>query len=265
MRVPLDDDMLNLDESELRRQVEAALAGLKCAGVEWVPKGPPLRRGAVPIVLPAAPIAETIMPPSSLAVRRKELVLLAAEISTCTRCPELASTRTQTVFGVGKPGAEVCFLGEAPGADEDKQGIPFVGAAGNLLNRIISGSGFNREDVYILNILKCRPPGNRPPLPHEVENCSGFLKAQLDLVRPKYIVCLGGTAAKSLLKSTLPLGEIRGRIHEYHGIPVIVTYHPGYLLPHRQPAKKREVWDDMKMLLAKMGRPIPVKKSDGDV
>lgn len=204
------------------------------------------------------------MPPSPMAVRKKELEVLISEIKTCTRCPELCSTRTQIVFGDGKPGAEVCFLGEAPGADEDASGIPFVGAAGNLLNKIIAASGFQREDVYICNILKCRPPGNRAPLPNEADNCSAFLKRQLDLIQPKYIVCLGGSAAKYLLKSDQALGAMRGRFHEYNGIPVIVTYHPAYLLPHRQPAKKKEVWEDMKMLITKMGRPIPAVKKESE-
>jgi uracil-DNA glycosylase family 4 len=255
--------MLEMDEAALRRQAEAALLGLKAAGIDWLPQGPRLaRRAAAPSSSASSLAAETPMPPNSQNARRKQLEVLAAEVKTCTRCPELAVARTQTVFGDGQPGAEICFLGEAPGADEDASGIPFVGAAGQLLNKIIAASGFKREEVYICNILKCRPPANRTPLPHEADNCSGFLKRQLDIVKPKYLVCLGGTAAKYLLNSTQPLGAMRGQFHEYHGIPVIVTYHPAYLLPHRQPAKKKEVWDDMKMLLTKMGRPIPQQKTE---
>ncbi len=260
--------MPNIDEPELRRQVEAALLGLKSAGVDWVPKGAPLARRPIADRSianqppPRQPNAETSMPALPLADRRTQLDVLAAEVKTCTRCPELASTRTQIVFGDGQPGAEICFLGEAPGADEDKQGKPFVGAAGKLLNDIIAACGLKREEVYICNILKCRPPGNRTPLPNEAENCTGFLKRQLDIVQPKYIVCLGGTAAKYLLNSQKSVGDLRNVFHEFNGIPVIVTYHPAYLLPHRNPAKKRDVWEDMKMLLTKMGKPIPQKKTE---
>src|SRR5213594_3655476 len=175
------------------------------------------------------------------------------------KCPELCSTRTQTVFADGKVGAELCFVGEAPGADEDAQGLPFVGAAGQLLNKIIIASGFQREEVYICNILKCRPPGNRTPLANEAANCRDFLDRQLALVQPKYIVALGGCAATHLLDTTLSIGKLRGRFHDYKGIPVMATYHPAFLLPHRSPEKKREVWDDMKMLLKKMGREVPQK------
>ena len=189
--------------------------------------------------------------------RRLALTTLATEVKACTRCSELCSTRTQTVFADGAIGAELCFVGEAPGADEDAQGLPFVGAAGQLLNKIIVASGFTREEVYICNILKCRPPGNRTPLADEAANCRDFLERQLALVAPKYIVALGGCAATNLLKTTLSIAKLRGRFHDYNGVPVMVTYHPAYLLPHKAPEKKREVWDDMKMLLKKMGRPIP--------
>lgn len=252
--------MPTLDEAELRRQAETLLNGLKAAGVDWIPRPEPIARRTPQTTAPS-PI-ETPMPVASLADRRKQLDVLANEIKTCTKCPELASTRTQTVFGDGVPGVELCFLGEAPGADEDAQGKPFVGKAGELLNKIIAACGLKREEVYICNILKCRPPANRTPLPNEAENCSGFLKRQLDLVQPKYIVCLGGTAAKYLLNSTKSLGQMRKTFHEYNGIPTIVTYHPAYLLPHRNPAAKKDVWEDMKMLLAKMGRPIPAAKKD---
>lgn len=188
--------------------------------------------------------------------RRLELKVLADKVSQCTRCTELASTRTQTVFGVGQAGAELCFIGEAPGADEDAQGEPFVGAAGQLLNNIIAACKMKREEVYICNIIKCRPPGNRTPLPNEAANCREFLERQLELVQPKFICALGATAAKYLLNTTQGIGQLRGRFHDYRGIPVMCTYHPAYLLPHRSPGKKKDVWEDMKMLLAKMGRPV---------
>ena len=191
--------------------------------------------------------------------RRTELQRLAQVVSGCPRCKQLVSTRTQTVFADGSPGAQLCFIGEAPGADEDAQGVPFVGAAGQLLNKIIAAMGFTREEVYICNIIKCRPPGNRTPLPDEVANCREYLDRQLELAQPRFIVALGGTAATNLLQTTLALGKLRGKFHDYKGIPVVVTYHPAYLLPHRAPEKKKEVWDDMKMLLAKMGRPVPAK------
>ena len=197
------------------------------------------------------------MPKLSLAERRKSLDLLKEEVKACTLCSELAASRTQIVFGDGQAGAELCFLGEAPGADEDAQGIPFVGAAGQLLNRIILACGLTREEVYICNILRCRPPGNRTPLPEEAVNCRRWLDKQLELVQPKFICCLGATAATHLLQVKKPLAALRNTFHEYNGIPVLVTYHPAYLLPHRNPAKKKEVWEDMQLLMKKMGREIP--------
>jgi DNA polymerase len=150
---------------------------------------------------------------------------------------------------------ELCFIGEAPGADEDAQGEPFVGPAGQLLNRIITACGMKREEVYICNILRCRPPGNRTPLPNEAANCREYLDCTLDLIRPKFICCLGACAAQNLLDTTTSATRLRGRFHDYQGMPVLVTYHPSYLL--RNPAAKRDVWEDMKMLLARMGRPVP--------
>jgi DNA polymerase len=191
---------------------------------------------------------------ATLDERCTALNVLAQTVSTCRRCPELAATRTQTVFGVGRPGVELCFVGEAPGADEDAQGEPFVGAAGKLLDKIITACGMTRKQVYICNIIKCRPPGNRTPLPNEIANCREYLEKQLDLVRPKFICALGTTAAQNLLGTTQSMGKLRGRFHSYRGIPVICTYHPAYLLPHRSPGSKKEVWEDMKMLLARMGR-----------
>lgn len=179
------------------------------------------------------------------------LEVLQARIAACTRCNELATTRTQTVFGGGNPKARLCFLGEAPGADEDKTGIPFVGRAGQLLTKIIEACRLQREDVYILNMLKCRPPGNRNPLPHELSNCRGYLENQLDLIQPEFICCLGAVAAQNLLGTTVPIGKLRGKIHTFRDIKVVCTYHPAYLL--RSPSFKKETWEDMKMLLREMG------------
>jgi DNA polymerase len=261
-------------DASLHQQLLAHLRYLQGAGVDWLPLGPPLPTPTREAAMPKPPLTTHHSPltnvfdiaeePSadselSLEERRVALTTLAEEVKACRRCAELCTTRTQTVFADGEPGVELCFVGEAPGADEDAQGLPFVGAAGQLLNRIIAACGFQREDVYICNILKCRPPRNRTPLADECANCHGFLERQLALVQPKYIVALGGCAATNLLQTTLSIGKLRGRFHDYKGIPVVVTYHPAYLLPHKRPDMKREVWEDMKMLLTKMGRPIPQK------
>jgi DNA polymerase len=200
--------------------------------------------------------AKSAAPQLTLDQRKQELKVLTQKVSQCVRCADLASTRTQTVFGVGQVGAELCFIGEAPGADEDAQGEPFVGAAGQLLNKIIEACKMNREEVYICNIIKCRPPGNRTPLPNEAANCREYLERQLKLIQPRFICALGSTAAKYLLNTTQGIGQLRGRFHIYRDIPVMCTYHPAYLLPHRSPGKKKDVWEDMKMLLAKMGKPV---------
>ena len=187
--------------------------------------------------------------------------MIQKEVAACKQCDELASTRTQTVFGVGNPAARLCFLGEAPGADEDRQGEPFVGRAGQLLTRIIEACGFRRQDVYILNVLKCRPPGNRNPLPHEVHNCRGFLNRQLEVIRPEFICCVGSVAAQTLLETDVTIGRLRGKIHQYQGISVVCTYHPAYLL--RNPAAKKDTWDDMKLLLREMGIEPPSSGGSG--
>src|SRR6185295_8764667 len=165
--------------------------------------------------------------------RRGELDVLAAQVRPCQRCADLVISRTQTVFGVGAVDPEVCFIGEAPGGDEDRLGEPFVGAAGQLLNRILAACGMAREEVYICNIIKCRPPGNRTPKPEEASNCREYLNRQLELLRPKFICALGGCAAQNLLNTKIPLSKLRGRFHDYNGIQVLCTYHPAYLLPHR--------------------------------
>jgi len=188
-----------------------------------------------------------------------QLAIIRKEVEGCTKCRELATTRTQTVFGIGNPDARLCFLGEAPGADEDRQGEPFVGRAGQLLTKIIEACTLKREDVYILNILKCRPPGNRNPSSEEAENCGEFLHRQFDVIQPEYICCLGSIAATNLLQTTEPIGKLRGRFHLYRGIKVLATYHPAYLL--RNPPAKRQVWDDMKLLMNEMGIGIPSNNS----
>jgi uracil-DNA glycosylase len=179
------------------------------------------------------------------------LEVLRQQVAGCTRCGELASTRTQTVFGVGNPNARLCFLGEAPGADEDRLGEPFVGRAGQLLTKIIEACKMTRDDVYILNMIKCRPPGNRNPLPAELGNCREYLERQFDLIQPEFICCLGAVAAQNLLKTTVSIGKLRGKLHQYRDAKVVCTYHPAFLL--RSPSFKKETWEDMKFLMREMG------------
>jgi DNA polymerase len=185
------------------------------------------------------------------------LRVLRDEVAACEQCAELVAHRTQTVFGVGSPQTRLLFFGEAPGADEDRQGEPFVGRAGQLLNKIIEACGMRREDIYIMNVLKCRPPNNRDPAPSEVGNCRAFFERQLDILRPEFICCLGKPAMAALLGTppSVSLGRMRGQFHRYRGSKVIVTYHPAYLL--RNPPAKKDTWDDMKLLLKEMGLEVP--------
>lgn len=173
------------------------------------------------------------------------------DLGDCRRCT-LGATRNSLVFGTGNPRARVVFVGEAPGRDEDLRGEPFVGEAGKLLSKIVEAMGFSREEVYICNVLKCRPPDNRDPLPEEIKACHPFLLRQLKAVGPDVIVALGTFAAQTLLHTREPISKLRGRFHDYHGIPLMPTFHPAFLL--RNPAMKREVWDDMKAVMRKLGR-----------
>jgi DNA polymerase len=198
-------------------------------------------------------------PPVDPAERPAQLSALAAEVAVCQRCPHLAATRTQTVFGAGSPTARLMFVGEAPGAEEDRTGLPFVGRAGQLLTDMITkGMGLSRAEVYIANILKSRPPDNRNPLPDEVANCLPYLERQINIIRPDYLCLLGATAAQSLLATALSVGRLRGRWHHYRGIPTAVTYHPSYLL--RNPAAKKDAWEDLQMLMLAMGLKPPARK-----
>ncbi len=187
--------------------------------------------------------------------RQWRLDQLRQRVAACTHCEELAKARTQTVFGVGSPDARIMFVGEAPGADEDAQGIPFVGAAGQLMDRIITASGLKREELYICNVLRCRPPGNRKPLPQEAANCREYLDGQIAIIDPDYIICWGATAAQNLLNTLDSIGRLRGRFRQYGRAKVLCTYHPSYLL--RQPSAKKDVWDDMKLFLKEAGLPLP--------
>jgi DNA polymerase len=189
---------------------------------------------------------------------------LALEVASCTRCG-LASTRTQTVFSRGNPSSRLCFVGEAPGADEDAQGLPFVGRAGQLLDRMIGAMGLSPEtDVYVCNILKCRPPGNRRPEPEEMAACFPYLHEQLDLVRPRVIVALGNTAVAALLESKLGITKLRGQWKLYRGTLVMPTYHPSYLLrpsPQQQEAK-RQAWEDLQLVMKELGLELPQRKPE---
>jgi DNA polymerase len=275
---------LSDDPRELRRLLGQRLRSLSAAGVAQLPLGrrpapatgvhaaPPALPAAVPAAQPAAR-SPTEPPDSGRATGPPALPIAAAHeigtpavagaatlealqvaVAACTQCGELAAKRTQTVFGTGSPRARLCFLGEAPGADEDRQGEPFVGAAGQLLNKILEACRLRREDVYILNVLKCRPPGNRNPTREEACNCRPFLDRQLELIAPEFLCCLGAVAAQNLLDTVQPIGRLRGQTFDYRGIKVVCTYHPAYLL--RNPSSKKDAWEDMKRLMRLMGRPV---------
>jgi DNA polymerase len=255
----------------LRDALRQQLESLQAAGVRQLPKG---RQGAIPAA--TVDVVKAEQPPATAKRRAASnedvlfqdaddepagaisaaatLEVLQHEVAGCALCTELAATRTQTVFGVGNPQARLCFLGEAPGADEDRRGEPFVGRAGQLLDKMIVACHMQREDVYILNILKCRPPGNRNPLPDEAQNCRRFLDRQLELISPEFICCLGAVAAQNLLNTTESIGRMRGKVLAYRGAKVVCTYHPAYLL--RNPSAKTYAWDDLKFLMREMGTPL---------
>jgi DNA polymerase len=258
-----------------RRAVRQRLEDLARAGVTLLPRHATVETpGAVesleqpnqtdtPLVASAAARQVLLEIPSDRVASERpsrewcesQLSILNEQVRTCVQCDELVANRTQTVFGVGSVQPRLCFMGEAPGADEDRLGEPFVGRAGQLLNRIIEACGMKREDVYILNTLKCRPPQNRNPLPHEAANCRPFLDRQLEILQPEFICCLGAVAAQSLLETDVAIGRMRGKVHDYRGIRVVCTYHPAYLL--RNPAAKRDTWQDMQLLMREMGIEIP--------
>jgi len=205
----------------------------------------------------SAPSA-TQTPKTSVRVTGKTLEEIAGQIRVCAACP-LHASRKNTVPGEGSPNRpDIMFIGEGPGADEDAQGRPFVGAAGQLLDKMIEAMGYKREEVFIANIVKCRPPGNRVPLPEEMNACVPYLKAQIALIRPKIIVALGKTAVQGLLQAEVAITKFRGTWCKYEGVDLMPTYHPAYLL--RSPGKKGEAWADLKAVLAKLGKEPPAKK-----
>jgi uracil-DNA glycosylase family 4 len=183
-----------------------------------------------------------------------ELLALRGEVGECTRC-KLAGGRTTLVFGTGNPHAELMFVGEGPGADEDRQGEPFVGKAGQLLTKMIGAMGFRREDVYIANVVKCRPPGNRDPEPDEIAACEPFLKQQIAAVAPKVVVALGRFAVQTLLRDATPISKQRGRWREYEGVKLMPTFHPAYLL--RNPPEKKRAWEDLQLVMKEFGKLAP--------
>jgi len=232
---------VRLNDGSTARAVLQELEMLSAAGVLELPSG----------VSASVPLDAVIPTGEATSGRNAALDLIRQDVVACMRCPDLCCSRTQTVFGVGNPQARLVFLGEAPGADEDAQGEPFVGRAGQLLTKIIEACKMQRQDVYILNVLKCRPPGNRNPSHEEAANCREFLDRQLDVIKPDYICCLGAVAARALLNTEASIGKLRGQFFKYKNAEVLCTYHPAYLL--RNPSAKREVWDDMKLLMSRMG------------
>jgi uracil-DNA glycosylase family 4 len=199
----------------------------------------------------------TILPPV-IGDKPSALKLIREDIGDCTRC-RLHKGRTNLVFGVGKVNADLMFVGEGPGADEDAQGEPFVGRAGQLLNNMISAMGIKREDVYIANVVKCRPPSNRTPEKDECDTCSPFLMRQIDIIKPKVIVALGAVAAKNLLAVNDSMANLRGRWYDFRDSKLLVTYHPAYLL--RDPRQKKEAWKDLQMVMKYLGLNPPAAKS----
>ena len=216
---------------------------------------------ARPQAPPATPAPISTAPPAAAGAGEgkgtgsPELLAIREELGDCRRC-SLHGGRTTLVFGVGDPHAELMFVGEGPGADEDLQGEPFVGKAGQLLTKMIEAMGYRREQVYIANVVKCRPPGNRNPEPDEIEPCEPFLKRQIEAVQPKVIVALGKFAAHTLLRSTVPITRLRGGWGEYQGVRLMPTFHPAYLL--RSPQEKAKAWEDLKLVMVALGR-SPVK------
>jgi len=232
--------------------------GVQSIGEETAERIRRISEGGFRSKLPHLPTEAPSCPmPGDEKSRERLLHGVQAELGDCQRCT-LAAGRNKIVFGTGNPCTELLFVGEGPGRDEDRQGLPFVGAAGDLLNRIIQAMGFTRPEVYIANVVKCRPPNNRNPLPDEVATCFPFLTRQIETIAPRAIVALGGVAAQTLLSSTEPVSRMRGRFHDFRGIPVMPTYHPAYLL--RNAGAKKTVWLDMQQVMRLLGKEVPGNK-----
>ena len=273
------------DEIDLQKLLRQQLHSLGQFGVREIPAGngdfefqfeaeeasiEPIQRSKVPAKSNPQPAAKTVTkttanpaPAATIPLsdnwgpatvhdeRPAALEIINAEVRECTKCEELCAKRIQTVFGVGAPSARLVFVGEGPGADEDRMGEPFVGKAGKLLNKILAASKLKREEVYILNTVKCRPPRNRNPTESEIRDCWDYADRQLEVIQPEFICCLGSVAAKTMLQTTQSLGRLRGKFHPWKGARLIVTYHPAYLL--RNEGAKRHVWEDMQLLVKEMG------------
>jgi uracil-DNA glycosylase len=246
----MDQDQLNQLKEHLRFASELGVAGVS-RDAAWRVRGQAEREGQVGQVGQAGQAGEQTerkgaAPVALFKSPADALVAIREDLGDCTRCKLHTLGRRQVVFGVGNAQADLMFVGEAPGADEDIQGEPFVGRAGQLLTKIIEAIGLSRGDVYIANVIKCRPPQNRNPEQDEVDTCEPFLFRQIDVIQPKVIVALGTFAARALLRTLDPISRLRGRVFEYRGAKLIPTFHPAYLL--RNPASKREVWEDMKLV-----------------
>jgi uracil-DNA glycosylase len=221
----------------------------------WRKREDPPRIGAQPSAGSDLSLDTAAVPITLARSVAEALAAIREDLGDCTRCKLHVQGRKQIVFGVGNPSADVMFVGEAPGADEDAQGVPFVGRAGQLLTKMIEAMGFRRDEVYIANVLKCRPPGNRNPEPDEIATCEPFLFRQIASVQPKVVIALGAFAARTLLKTDAPISRLRGRVFDYRGAQLIPTFHPSFLL--RSPGYKREAWEDLKKALALLGRELP--------
>ena len=249
--------------------VHTTLAGLREQGVALRASAAALARLAAPRTAAKpvpAPLPGPVVASAPGGSKAELLAALRGPVLACTLCPHLVKSRTQVVFGVGNPEAEVMFVGEAPGEDEDLQGEPFVGQAGQLLTKIIVAMGFSRADVYIANVLKCRPDlpagesGNRKPKPAEMQTCLPYLRQQIDIIQPRALVALGATAMAGLLGAVEPMAKLRGRWHDFHGIPLMATYHPAYLLRNQSLTEKRKVWEDMLLVLERLEKTISEKQ-----
>jgi len=237
-------ERLNTEISETLAEARALLEDLQAQGVAQV------GTYDVPEDIPACPPeVRGVDRGGTTPCRQETLDEISADLGDCRRCP-LCEKRKRIVFGVGNPNARLVFVGEGPGREEDEKGEPFVGEAGRLLDRILFAMGLQRSDVYICNVVKCRPPGNRDPLTEEIAACEPFLKRQLAAIRPRIIVALGRFAAQTLLRDDAPVSRLRGAWREYEGVPLMPTFHPAYLL--RNPSGKREVWEDVKEVMRRL-------------
>jgi DNA polymerase len=253
--------MPDLNDPNFQRELAARLQYYRDMGIYDLYRRDPVQgsAGVPPADASRVRSEETPKPLPILRDPEAELRAIREDIGECTRCV-LHKGRNQLVFGVGNPRAELMFVGEGPGADEDAKGEPFVGRAGQLLNKMIEAMGLKREDIYIANVVKCRPPENRTPERDEMETCSPFLVRQIEAIQPKVLVALGATATKALLGVNEPMSALRGRWHDFRGTKLVATYHPAYLL--RDPRQKGEAWKDLQMAMRELGLPMPAKGSE---